>query len=71
MNRGKWSSPRKSLPELALKLCEEAAEVGTEITDALDDGSKLDIKATLNELDHVRFLCDVIERRVRRSPNST
>lgn len=66
MNKSEWSKSKKSLPELALKLCEEAAEVGTEITDALSRERKLDAKATLAELDHVRFLCDVIERRITR-----
>jgi len=80
MNFRKWENDNIPLSVLALKLCEEAAEVGGEISDALiradgyqtdPGGATLSIRnrkeAILVEIDHVRHLCDQIERRVNQS----
>jgi hypothetical protein len=78
MNYEKWQSKDIPLSILALKLAEEAAEVGTEISDAAIAPSGIrntvDVQrlglmnrkdAILAELEHVRHLCDVIEDRLK------
>lgn len=69
MIKRKWLNPEIPLEVLALKLCEEAAEVGTEITDAIMSGELLSYPfiheaEILVELEHVEFLVSVIRNRV-------
>lgn len=64
MNRMKWINPEIPLSVLALKLCEEAAEVGTEVTDGATNPGQIDFKAMQTELDHVDFISDVIRWRI-------
>lgn len=77
MNKAKWSNPAVPLEILALKLSEEAAEVGNEISDALISplgqvrvGKDLNIRIDqarqeiLTEISHVEFLCSVLRGRL-------
>lgn len=75
MNKAKWRNPDVPLPVLALKLCEEAAEVGTEISDSLIAPTgllrtanaargTLQTKKLLEELDHVEFIVACIRARL-------
>lgn len=63
MNRKRWEDPSVPLVALALKLTEEAAEVGTEINDALDSSRKLNLSNLRDEISHVRFILRMIEER--------
>jgi hypothetical protein len=69
MNRKKWSSPEIPLAVVALKLCEEAAEVGTVISDGMTSPGRIDVEHLLEELDHVDFISGVLRARV--TPGST
>lgn len=67
MNKRKWQDPMVPLSMLALKLCEEAAEVGTEITDGYFHDpifGQADRRKLLEELEHVEFIAAVIRARV-------
>lgn len=69
MNKKKWSDPSVPIALLALKLCEEAAEVGTEISDMAMKLENMNPPFTrepelLSELEHVEFLVGVIRGRV-------
>jgi hypothetical protein len=64
MNKRKWSDPGIPIEVLGLKLCEEAAEVGTEISDAALKVSKtVNVKKILDELDHVEFIAKQLRKR--------
>lgn len=63
MNKQRWRDPSIPLSILALKLCEEAAEVGTEITDS-HMGEHWNRDAILEELEHVVFMATVLRDRV-------
>lgn len=65
MNKKRWRHPSVPLTVLALKLSEEAAEVGTEITDAIMNTDEVNIKRINEELDHVEFIASVLRERVR------
>lgn len=65
MNKKKWTNPEIPLSVLALKLCEEAAEVGTAITDGMTGSGQIDLGNLLEELDHVDFICSALRSRVR------
>ena len=78
MNRKRWQDPTIPLEVLALKLTEEAAEVGTEISDMhfIDRpnawitqeqyknrvGGRL--TKALEELEHVEFIAGVLRARI-------
>jgi hypothetical protein len=69
MNRTKWMKRDVPIVNLALKLQEEAAEVGTAINDMFMDGEAMEPPFTREpelqvEIDHVRFFCDIIEMRL-------
>lgn len=63
MNKDRWKA---SLPiaVLALKLSEEAAEVGTLVTDSWMADSDIDITRMNEELDHVELLAGAIRTKV-------
>lgn len=71
MNRERWAKV-KSPAILALKLSEEAAEVGTEITDAFHErGNEYLHQFTtetlgkmLTELEHVEFIAGLLKGRI-------
>ena len=65
----KWTTETPSLA-VALKLCEEAGEVGKVINDNFTDGriipeawSDKDRKMLAEELTHVEFLCSVLRQK--------
>lgn len=68
MNFEKWS--QKDIPPaiLALKLAEEVAEVGTEITDTYMENPLADTKdlsdKVLVELEHVLFIANQLVQRI-------
>lgn len=62
MNKLNWTVDTP-LPILALKLLEEAAEVGTQVTDGWKDDT-LDIHCINSELDQVEYLASVIRAKV-------
>lgn len=64
MNKYKWSKPNIPLSILALKLAEEAAEVGTELTDEFIGLRPFSRKRILTELDHVEFLVGIMRSRL-------
>lgn len=64
MNKAKWTDESIPLPILALKLTEEAAEVGTEITDAAMEARYPDWDKVITECDHVIFIAMEIRNRV-------
>ena len=69
MNKRKWKSA--PIPLIALKLCEEAAEVGTEISDYFmarefhepEENMKMFKRDLRTEIEHVEFLCDLLRER--------
>lgn len=63
MNFEMWSDPQVAVSLVALKLCEEAAEVGNEITDPIMRGKKVSKKRLREEIEHVEFLCAVLRER--------
>jgi hypothetical protein len=70
MNKRKWRDPMIPMSVLALKLCEEAAEVGTEITDAHMRSPVASMTADqadriMEELSHVIFIAETMRSRVR------
>lgn len=69
MNKAKWLNPDVPIELLVLKLSEEAAEVGTEISDMWMNGETMSPPFTRAaeleiELDHVEFFCAVIRGRI-------
>lgn len=66
MNVKKWTNNNVPPAILANKLSEEAAEVGGEITDAYMEGRSINVDNVLEEISHVRFFCDLIEKEVQR-----
>jgi hypothetical protein len=64
VNEKKWTDPKVPMTLLALKLSEEAAEVGGEITDALVNGRPVDRIAILEELDHTVFIANTMRYRI-------
>jgi hypothetical protein len=69
MNAKRWEDPSVPLVVLALKLTEEAAEVGTEISDMLMKAEMMSPPFTreaeiLAELEHVEFFCRLIRARM-------
>lgn len=64
MNKERWSDKSVPLVTLALKLSEEAAEVGGEITDANMKGVVVDREAILEELDHTIFIAQTMRARI-------
>lgn len=75
MNRDKWTAKGVPLQTLALKLSEEAAEVGTVLSDTMivEDGeyegerklTNRERRAILEELEHVIFIATTMQHRVR------
>lgn len=70
MNKKRWSHAGVPMAVLALKLSEEAAEVGTEITDALMDGIEWDAEKVVEECDHVIFIAQRIRSRAELAANT-
>lgn len=70
MNKAKWRDPMVPMAVLALKLCEEAAEVGGEVTDAFFRGDgfpqfeRRSIDNMLEELDHTIFIAEIMRDRL-------
>jgi hypothetical protein len=71
MNRNRWQQPDIPLPTLALKLGEEAGEVGNVLTDAdpfmlgehnISSGA---FRHMVEELDQVVFIASVMQSRVQ------
>lgn len=72
MNRAKWNNYSIPLMSLALKLGEEAAELGGVMTDVhpwgplTDDGySKRELRNMVEECEHVEFIVSLIKRRAQ------
>jgi len=65
MNLTKWKDPRVPIEVLALKLCEEAGEVAKEMTEAWERHGKPHRNHTIDELDHVIALAEILKERVR------
>lgn len=63
MNKANWIRTSVPLEILALKLSEEAAEVGTEITDAYKHAIDWDAEKVIEECDHVIFFAQLIRDR--------
>jgi hypothetical protein len=73
MNKNRWTNPAVSLPVLALKLTEEASEVGGEISDAEMRYGRSPAhfyKHALTEIEHVEFLCGVLRDRLTKEIES-
>ena len=65
MKRSRWNENVLS-EMLALKLCEEAAEVGKEITTAAQEARAINVKNLNEELDHVEHLVSVLRKKFPR-----
>ena len=78
MKKSRWADPTIPLEVLALKLCEEAAEVGTEITDLFTHEAQLPISPkemqrnqvnalvrAEEELEHVEFIAQCLRMRIK------
>lgn len=68
MNYRKWTQFDVTLQSLALKLCEEAGEVGKELN--LVSPKKVyavsELLRALTEVDHVLGIADILEQRITR-----
>lgn len=72
MNKAKWQDPMVPMTILGLKLCEEAGEVATELSDAFMGGVPSALHTVragelIEELDHVIFIAETMKGRVRRN----
>lgn len=69
MNKGRWNDPSVPMSALALKLCEEAAEVGTVLTDAEEDNEEdltaPQLASIIDEIRHVEFIAGIMYARVQ------
>lgn len=63
MNRARWNS-HLPIAILALKLSEEASEVGTLVSDAWKNDAFIDVDRMNEELDHVEFIASLIRTKV-------
>ena len=68
MNYNKWTI-ETAAPLLALKLCEEAGEVGKEISEAfMGDWPPVHRKRLHEELDHVQHLVNTLREKFPLTP---
>ena len=61
MRSAYWEDPRRTVKELALKLMEEAGEVAKAANDRAEGKSH----NLLEELEHVRWIADCLEKKVK------